>query len=106
MSVRSVGNARVGRLEKEAGALRESAGAGAVAGNLTSALLTLSGSVPVPVIPLLTYRAPAAAPRRRRPVQGVPHCAWQKTTRHNRGADESGSDDSPRTEPFRSPPKP
>ena len=106
MSVRSVGNARAGRLEKEAGALRESAGAGAVAGNLTSALLTLSGSVPVPVIPLLTYRAPAAAPRRRRPVQGVPHCAWQKTTRHNRGADESGSDDSPRTEPFRSPPKP
>ncbi|MGX1117191.1 hypothetical protein RKD37_002554 [Streptomyces ambofaciens] len=58
MSVRSAGNARAGRLEKEAGALRESAGAGAVAGNLTSALFTLSGPVPVPVIPLLTFRGP------------------------------------------------
>jgi hypothetical protein len=106
MSVRSVGNARAGRLEKEAGALRESAGAGAVAENLTSTLLTLSGSVPVPVIPLLTFRAPAAATRRRRPVQGVPHGAGQKTTRHNRGADESGSDDPPRAERFLSPPRP
>ncbi|MGW8062410.1 TetR/AcrR family transcriptional regulator [Streptomyces ziwulingensis] len=47
---------RAGRLEKEAGALRQSAGTGTVAENLTSALFTLFGPVPVAIIPLITFR--------------------------------------------------
>ncbi|MFF0590292.1 TetR/AcrR family transcriptional regulator [Streptomyces sp. NPDC003781] len=47
---------RAGRLEKEAGALRESAGTGTVAENLSSALFTLFGPVPVAIIPLITFR--------------------------------------------------
>ncbi|WP_329173266.1 TetR/AcrR family transcriptional regulator [Streptomyces sp. NBC_01477] len=47
---------RAARLEKEASALRESAGTGTVAENLTSALFTLFGPVPMALIPLITFR--------------------------------------------------
>jgi AcrR family transcriptional regulator len=44
------------QLETQASALRESAGTGTVADNLTSALTTLFGPVPVAIIPLITFR--------------------------------------------------
>ncbi|GIH17726.1 TetR/AcrR family transcriptional regulator [Rugosimonospora africana] len=47
---------RAGQLEAQASALRESAGTGAVADNLTGALTTLFGPVPVAIIPLITFR--------------------------------------------------
>ncbi|MFE9853728.1 TetR/AcrR family transcriptional regulator [Streptomyces sp. NPDC005780] len=47
---------RAARLETQAGALRESAGTGTVTGNLTAALTTLFGPVPVAIIPLITFR--------------------------------------------------
>ena len=47
---------RAAQLETQAGALRESAGTGTVAGNLTTALITLFGPVPVAIIPLITFR--------------------------------------------------
>ncbi|MFF4751073.1 TetR/AcrR family transcriptional regulator [Streptomyces sp. NPDC002514] len=47
---------RAAQLEAQASALRESAGTGTVAGNLTSALTTLFGPVPVAIIPLITFR--------------------------------------------------
>src|ERR1051325_600340 len=42
--------------EARAGALRDSAGSGTVAGNLTAALVTLFSPVPVAIIPLITFR--------------------------------------------------
>ncbi|HEY9328200.1 MAG TPA: TetR/AcrR family transcriptional regulator [Streptomyces sp.] len=47
---------RAAQLETRAGALRESAGTGTVTGNLTAALTTLFGPVPVAIIPLITFR--------------------------------------------------
>ncbi|WP_371603239.1 TetR family transcriptional regulator [Streptomyces sp. NBC_01220] len=47
---------RAAQLETQSSALRESAGTGTVAGNLTAALATLFGPVPVAVIPLITFR--------------------------------------------------
>ncbi|MFI7382471.1 TetR/AcrR family transcriptional regulator [Streptomyces sp. NPDC049813] len=47
---------RAGRLEREAGALRAAAGSGTVARNLTGALFTLFGPVPMAIIPLITFR--------------------------------------------------
>jgi AcrR family transcriptional regulator len=47
---------RATQLETPASALRESAGTGMVADNLTSALTTLFGPVPVAIIPLITFR--------------------------------------------------
>ena len=47
---------RAARLETEALALREAVGAGTVAANLTDALTTLFGPVPVAIIPLITFR--------------------------------------------------
>jgi AcrR family transcriptional regulator len=47
---------RAAQLEAEAGALREAAGTGTVAGNLTGALTALFGPVPVAIIPLITFR--------------------------------------------------
>ncbi|MGA4878683.1 TetR/AcrR family transcriptional regulator [Streptomyces lydicamycinicus] len=47
---------RAAQLETQASALRESAGTGTVAGNLTSALTTLFGPIPVAIIPLITFR--------------------------------------------------
>jgi len=47
---------RAAQLETQASALRESAGTGTVADNLTTALTTLFGPVPVAIIPLITFR--------------------------------------------------
>jgi AcrR family transcriptional regulator len=47
---------RAARLETQTRALRESAGTGTVAGNLTTALVKLFGPVPVAIIPLITFR--------------------------------------------------
>ncbi|MFH9418720.1 TetR family transcriptional regulator [Streptomyces rochei] len=47
---------RAAQLETQASALRESAGTGTVTDNLTTALTTLFGPVPVAVIPLITFR--------------------------------------------------
>ncbi len=47
---------RAAQLEAQAGALRESASAGTVTGNLTSALTTLFGPVPTAIIPLIIVR--------------------------------------------------
>jgi AcrR family transcriptional regulator len=48
--------ASAARLETEASRLRESAGTGTVADNLTAALTVLFGPVPVAIIPLITFR--------------------------------------------------
>jgi AcrR family transcriptional regulator len=47
---------RAAQLETQATELRESAGTGTVAGNLTNALTILFGPVPVAIIPLITFR--------------------------------------------------
>ncbi|MFF5263576.1 TetR/AcrR family transcriptional regulator [Actinomadura viridis] len=47
---------RAARLETQASALRESAGTGTVAGNLTGALTTMFGPVAMAIIPLITFR--------------------------------------------------
>jgi AcrR family transcriptional regulator len=47
---------RAARLEAQASALREAAGTGTVAANLTSALTALFGPIPVAIIPLITFR--------------------------------------------------
>lgn len=47
---------RAAQLEAQASALRESAGAGTVTGNLTAALAALFGPIPVAIIPLITFR--------------------------------------------------
>ncbi|MEU1072772.1 MULTISPECIES: TetR/AcrR family transcriptional regulator [unclassified Streptomyces] len=63
---------RAAHLEKQAGALRGSAGSGAVVDNLTTALTTLFGPVPVALIPLITFRDELRARlRRARPGGGI-----------------------------------
>ena len=63
---------RIGRMDPQAAALRESAGTGTVVGNLTGALTALFGSVAVAIVPLITFRDELRARMRRvRPV-GVP----------------------------------
>ncbi|GAB2599976.1 TetR/AcrR family transcriptional regulator [Kribbella endophytica] len=47
---------RAAQLEAQASALRESAGTGTVAENLTTALTALFGPIPVAIIPLITFR--------------------------------------------------
>ncbi|MGW6275478.1 TetR/AcrR family transcriptional regulator [Streptomyces sp. NPDC055060] len=47
---------RAAQLETQADALRRSAGTDTVAANLTGALMTLFGPVPVAIIPLITFR--------------------------------------------------
>jgi AcrR family transcriptional regulator len=47
---------RIARIEHQAAALRDVAGSGTVAGNLTDALMDLFGSVAVAIIPLITFR--------------------------------------------------
>ena len=47
---------RAAQLAAQADALRESAGTGTVAGNLTAALTTLFGPVQAAIIPLITFR--------------------------------------------------
>src|SRR5579863_5133386 len=63
---------RAAQLEAQAGALRESAGTGTVAGNLTSALTTLFGPVPMAIIPLIIFRDELRARlRQARPGGGI-----------------------------------
>ncbi|GAA1979948.1 TetR/AcrR family transcriptional regulator [Kitasatospora viridis] len=47
---------RAAQLDAQARALRETAGTGTVTDNLTAALTTLFGPVPVAIIPLITFR--------------------------------------------------
>ncbi|MFE0719612.1 TetR/AcrR family transcriptional regulator [Streptomyces rochei] len=56
---------RAAQLETQASALRDSAGTGTVTDNLTTALTTLFGPVPVAVIPLITFRDELRARLRR-----------------------------------------
>ena len=65
---------RVARIGDQAAALRESAGTGTVAGNLTGALTELFGSVAVAIVALITFRDDLRARLRkaRRPGAGVP----------------------------------
>jgi AcrR family transcriptional regulator len=63
---------RAAQLEAQAGALREAAGTGTVAGNLAGALTTLFGPVPVAIIPLITFRDELRARlRQARPGGGI-----------------------------------
>ncbi|MEU3962398.1 TetR/AcrR family transcriptional regulator [Streptomyces buecherae] len=63
---------RAARLEARAHALREAAGTGTVADNLTAALTTLFGPVPVAIIPLITFRDELRARlRQARPGGGI-----------------------------------
>ena len=60
------------QLDTQAQALRESAGTGMVVDNLTSALTTLFGPVPVAIIPLITFRDELRARlRQARPTGGI-----------------------------------
>ncbi|MFG3118925.1 TetR/AcrR family transcriptional regulator [Streptomyces sp. NPDC048197] len=63
---------RAAQLETQASALREAAGTGTVADNLTTALTTLFGPVPVAIIPLITFRDELRARlRQARPGGGI-----------------------------------
>ena len=63
---------RAAQLEVQAGALREAAGTGTVAGNLAAALTTLFGPVPVAIVPLITFRDELRARlRQARPGGGI-----------------------------------
>jgi AcrR family transcriptional regulator len=63
---------RAAQLETQARALRESAGTGTVANNLTSALTTLFGPIPAAIIPLITFRDELRARlRQARPGGGI-----------------------------------
>jgi AcrR family transcriptional regulator len=60
------------KLESQTNALRESAGTGTVAGNLTDALTALFGPVAVALIPLITFRDELRARlRQARPGGGI-----------------------------------
>jgi AcrR family transcriptional regulator len=64
---------RVARIAIQGAGLRDSAGTGSVAGNLTGALMTLFSSVAVAIIPLVTFRDELRARlREARPAGGVP----------------------------------
>jgi AcrR family transcriptional regulator len=65
---------RIARVGDQAAALRESAGTGTVAGNLTGALTELFGSVAVAIVALITFRDDLRARLRqaRPPGAGVP----------------------------------
>ncbi|HEX3593059.1 MAG TPA: TetR/AcrR family transcriptional regulator [Pseudonocardiaceae bacterium] len=80
---------RAAQLETEASALRESAGTGTVAGNLTSALTTVFGPVPVAIIPLITFRDELRARlRQARPGGGIAILAQATTAVSGYLADE------------------
>lgn len=71
---------RAARLETQADALRQSAGTGTVADNLTTALTTLFGPVPMAIIPLVTFRDELRARlRRARPGGGIAILAQAST---------------------------
>jgi AcrR family transcriptional regulator len=63
---------RIARLDVQAAALRQAAGTGTVAGNLTDALTSLFGSVAVAVISLITFRDDLRARLRQTTPHGVP----------------------------------
>ncbi|WP_328411668.1 TetR/AcrR family transcriptional regulator [Nocardia sp. NBC_00403] len=63
---------RIGRIDNQAVALRESAGTGTVAENVTGALTTLFESVAVAIISLVTFRGELRARLRRVRPPGVP----------------------------------
>ncbi|SHF54447.1 TetR/AcrR family transcriptional regulator [Streptoalloteichus hindustanus] len=63
---------RVNQLAPQAAALRQSAGTGDVAGNLTNALTALFGSVAVAVVPLVTFRDELRARLRQDWPVGIP----------------------------------
>jgi AcrR family transcriptional regulator len=64
---------RIARIGHQATALRDAAGTGTVAGNLTDALMDLFGSVAVAIIPLITFRDELRARlRQARQAGGVP----------------------------------
>ena len=63
---------RVDRMDTQAAALRDSAGTGTVAGNLTGALTALFGSVAVAIVALVTFRDELRARLRQAWPAGVP----------------------------------
>ncbi len=63
---------RIARMDTQAAALRESAGTGTVAGNLTGALTALFESVAVAIVALVTFRDELRARLRRAGRAGVP----------------------------------
>ncbi|KOX18705.1 TetR family transcriptional regulator [Saccharothrix sp. NRRL B-16348] len=63
---------RVDRMDAQAAALREAAGAGTVADNLTDALTALFGSVAVAIVALVTFRDDLRARLRETWPAGVP----------------------------------
>ena len=63
---------RIARMDGQAAVLRESAGTGTVAGNLTGALMALFGSVAVATVALIIYRDDLRARLRQARPTGVP----------------------------------
>ncbi len=63
---------RVARIDRQAAALRRSAGTGTVAGNVTSALTELFGSVAVAIIGLIIFRDDLRVRLRQATPTGVP----------------------------------
>jgi AcrR family transcriptional regulator len=63
---------RIARIDDQAAALRDAAGTGTVAGNLTGALTALFGSVAVAIVGLLTFRDDLRARLRQARPAGVP----------------------------------
>jgi AcrR family transcriptional regulator len=63
---------RIARIDDQAAALRESAGTGTVAGNLTGALTDLFGSVAVAIVGLVIFRDNLRARLRQTTPAGVP----------------------------------
>jgi AcrR family transcriptional regulator len=63
---------RVRQVDAQAAALRESAGTGTVAGNLTAALTDLFGSVAVAIVALITFRDDLRVRLRQAGHAGVP----------------------------------
>ena len=63
---------RIARIDGQAAALRESAGTGSVAGNLTGVLMDLFGSVAVAIVALVIFRDDLRARLRQARPAGVP----------------------------------
>jgi len=63
---------RIGRMDGQAAALRESAGTGTVAGNLTGALMALFRSVALEIVGLITFRDDLRVRLRQAGLAGVP----------------------------------